>query len=114
MEELVRSLGGFQGIVAIVAAVMAIAWRVRIPQIGIDYLTRELEVNRKEREVADKDRASLRVELQGLRLRMVELDREYLSCLADREKCRRHIRALERQVKEGGGEAVAGDEERHS
>lgn len=106
-------VGGLPGLVALLVAGAAVFWRIKVPQIGIEYLQKELEINRKEHAEADKDRAALRAEVASFQLRLAELDREYLHCLADREKCRRHIRDLKRQVRSLGHEPVSGDEGQH-
>lgn len=112
LEELFKAVGGVPGLMAILMALVAIGWRIKVPQIGVDYLERELQRWREEFSQADKDRSALRSQIQGLRVKIAELDRDYLDCLADREKCRRHIRDLTRQVSVLGQEPVGGDEER--
>lgn len=113
MEELYKAIGGFPGLCALLVALVAIGWRIKVPQIGVDYLVKELEVERKERTEADKDRAALRAEVQGFRVKLAELDREFLHCLADRERLRRHVRDLERQLRGLGHAPAGGDEERY-
>lgn len=112
MLELYKAIGGLPGLVALLLAGGLLFWRVKIPQIGLEYLQRELEINRNEIAEADKDRIELRTQVHGLRNRLVDLERDYMHCLADREKCRRHIRHLERQVRDLGGEPIIGEEER--
>lgn len=111
LEELFKAIGGFPGAFALLAAAVLAFWRIKIPQISVEYLTRELETHRKEIAEADKDRADLRAEVQSFRWKLAHLDRDYLYCLADREKCRRHCRDLERQVRRLGEEPVAGEED---
>jgi cell division protein FtsB len=102
VDDLLKMAGGPQGLFAIMVALGALFWRIKIPQIGVDYLQRELEFKRNELEEGDKDRAALRDEVK----------RDYMGCLSDREKCRRHIRALEHQLRDLGQEPIAGDEDR--
>lgn len=113
MDELFEAIGGLQGLIALLLAGVAILWRIKVPQMGVDLLQRELEVHRKEFLQADQDRVALRVEIAQTRNRLAELDREYLDCLADREKCRRQIRRLERQLREANISPVEVEEERH-
>lgn len=111
MEEIYKQFG-LPGVFALATALVILFWRIKLPQISLDYLQRELEVSRGEMAQSDKDRSALRLEIAAAKVKIAELDTDYIACLADREKCRRHIRDLERQVKDLGGKAVAGDEDR--
>lgn len=112
MDELLGILGGPSGVFALLLAAGLLFWRIKIPQLGIDYLQRELEINRKEIAEADKERVELRGEIKEMRHRLKELDTDFLHCLADREKCRRHVRQLEQQIRRLGEQPVVGNEER--
>jgi septal ring factor EnvC (AmiA/AmiB activator) len=112
VDDLLKMAGGPQGLFAIMVALGALFWRIKIPQIGVDYLQRELEFKRNELEEGDKDRAALRDEVKRIKVQAVDFERDYMGCLSDREKCRRHIRALEHQLRDLGQEPIAGDEDR--
>lgn len=112
MDALLKLAGGPQGLFAIMVALGVLFWRVKIPQIGIDYLQRELEYKRGEVEESDKDRAALRDEVKRIKVEAADFERDYMGCLTDREKCRRHIRALEHQVRNLGQVPITGDEDR--
>lgn len=113
VESLLKLAGGPQGLFAIMVALGALFWRIKIPQIGVDYLQKELEFKRGEVEEGDKDRAALRDEVKRIKREAADFERDYMGCLADREKCRRHIRVLERQIRALGGEPTAGEEDRN-
>lgn len=106
-------MGGLPGLVGLLVGAAAVYWRIKVPQLGIDYLQRELEVHRKEIAEADRDRVALREEVRATRDEMLEVRADYLYALADREKCRRHVRHLERQLRSLGHDPVTGEEDRH-
>jgi len=112
LEAIFKAVGGWPGVLACAATAVAIFWRVKFPQIGIDYLTRELEIHRKEIAESDKDRVTLRQVVRDVKEELSELEKRYLHVLSDREHCRRHIRQLERQLRTLGHEPVPGEEER--
>lgn len=112
MEELFKALGGLPGIFGLLVGAAGLFWRFKVPAIGVEYIQRELERYRGELVLSDKDRVSLRDEVKAIRAELVQLERNYMACLTDREKCRRHIRQLERQVRAAGGQPVPGEEDR--
>lgn len=111
MDELLKQLGP-QGILAVVVAIGAVFWRVKLPAIGVEYLSRELERYRAEIEASDKERVEMREAIKIEIMKGEAMERDYLRCLADREKCRQHIRFLERQLRQLGQAPVEGEEER--
>lgn len=112
MEELFRALGGLPGLFGLLVGAVGLFWRFKVPSIGIEYLQRELERNRGELVLSDKDRAALRQEIKEAKADLGALERDYMSCLTDREKCRRHIRMLERQLQQEDMKPVEGEEDR--
>lgn len=113
MEELFKALGGLPGIFGLLVGCAGLFWRFKVPAIGLEYIQRELERHRGELIQSDKDRAALRDEVKSIRSELAGLEKNHMDCLTDREKCRRHIRQLERQVRGAGGQPVIGEEERN-
>lgn len=111
MDELLKLVGGPVGVFSIMVALGALFWRIKIPQIGVDYLQKELEFKRNELEEGDKDRAALRDEVRRMKREASNFERDYMDCLSDREKCRRHIRSLTHQVRDLGAHPIGGDED---
>jgi septal ring factor EnvC (AmiA/AmiB activator) len=100
VEEIYKALGGVPGVAALLVAAAALFWRIKVPAIGNDYLTRELEHYRGEVEAADRERQALRTEIKAIRGELRQLEDRYLQALADKEMISRDKRRCERLLKE--------------
>jgi septal ring factor EnvC (AmiA/AmiB activator) len=112
LAELYKALGGLPGILGFVTGAVGLFYRFKVPGIAVDYLQRELERYRSELTVSDADRRSLRAEVKEAKAQNTRLEDDFTGCLKDRERCRHHIRQLERQLRAAGHEPVVGEEER--
>ena len=108
MEELWKVVGGLPGIIGVLVGGAAVFWRTKFPQIGLDYLQRELELHRREIAAADNERRQLREELKKVRDDLIDLERRYMEALQEKEviahdlrQSRRMLRQAERLENEG-------------
>ena len=100
MEEIWKLVGGLPGLLALGVAAGAVFWRTKFPQIGIDYLSRELETHRKEIAVADEDRKRMRDALREIREDYLDLERRYMEVLQEKEVIAHDLRQARRQMRE--------------
>lgn len=100
VEELWKLVGGLPGITALAVAAGALFWRVKFPQIGIDYLKAELDRNRSEIMIADQDRTRLRLALKDVQQDLTDLKQSYMETLQEKERMAHELRQCRRQLKE--------------
>lgn len=99
-EEVWKLVGGLPGVVGLLVTGAALFWRVKFPQIGIEYLKAELDRNRAEIMIADQDRTRLRLALKEVQQDLADLKQSYMETLQEKERMAHELRQCRRQLKE--------------
>jgi hypothetical protein len=92
-------VGGLPGIIALATAGTVLFWRTKFPQIGAEYLERELTRYRAEIAIADQDRVKLRQGVNELKNDIMDLENRYMLALEEKEVMAQELRHLRRSLR---------------